>query len=91
MEAQLHLKRSLRPVDVVLFFVVASTNLQWIATAAAAGASSISVWLIGLAAMFVPLSLVVVYLSSQHPDEGGMYVWSKRAFGPFAGFMTGWT
>ena len=20
-----------------------------------------------------------------------MYVWSKRAFGPFAGFMTGWT
>ena len=24
-------------------------------------------------------------LSSRYPDEGGIYVWSKRAFGPFAG------
>ena len=42
-------------------------------------------------AMFAPLSICVVYLTSRHPDEGGMYVWSKRAFGPFAGFFTGWT
>ena len=41
--------------------------------------------------MFAPLSIAVVYLSSRHPDEGGLYVWSKIAFGPFAGFMTGWT
>jgi len=25
------------------------------------------------------------------PNEGGIYVWSKRAFGDFAGFMTAWT
>ena len=24
-------------------------------------------------------------------EEGGIYVWSKRAFGPFAAFITGWT
>ena len=24
------------------------------------------------------------------PDEGGIYVWTKHAFGEFAGFMTGW-
>ena len=30
-------------------------------------------------------------LSSRCPEEGGLYVWSKRAFGPFAGFITGWT
>jgi amino acid transporter len=41
--------------------------------------------------MFLPLSFVVMRLSSQYPEEGGMYVWSKRAFGPFAGFLTGWT
>ncbi len=41
--------------------------------------------------MFIPLSIVVMSLSAKYPDEGGMYVWSKRAFGPFAGFMTGWT
>ena len=87
----MQLRRSLGPLDAVLFFVVAGSNLQWVAAAAAAGASSLSVWLIGCFAMFVPLSISVVFLSSHYPDEGGLYVWSKRAFGPFAGFMTGWT
>lgn len=41
--------------------------------------------------MFAPLSIVVVFLVARYPDEGGLYVWSKRAFGPFAGFMSGWT
>ena len=85
------LRRTLGLVDVALFFVIAGSNLQWVATAAAAGPSSISVWIIGCLAMFAPLSIVVVYLGSLYPDEGGLYVWSKRAFGPFSGFMTGWT
>jgi glutamate:GABA antiporter len=87
----MQLRRALGLGDVVLFFVVAGSNLQWVATAAAAGPSSIAVWIIGALAMFAPLSIAVVFLSSRHPDEGGMYVWSKIAFGPFAGFMTGWT
>ena len=41
--------------------------------------------------LFVPLVFTVLELSSRYPDEGGMYVWSKRAFGPFAAFLTGWT
>lgn len=87
----MQLRRSLGLRDAVLFFVVAGSNLQWVAAAAAAGASSLTVWIIGCFAMFVPLSISVVFLSSHYPDEGGLYVWSKRAFGPFAGFMTGWT
>ncbi len=87
----MQLRRSLGPVDAVFFFIVAGSNLQWVAAAAAAGASSLTVWVIGCFAMFVPLSITVVFLSSRYPDEGGLYVWSKRAFGPFAGFMTGWT
>lgn len=87
----MQLRRTLGLPDVVLFFVVAGSNLQWVATAAAAGASSIPVWFIGGLAMFAPLSIAVVFLSTHHPDEGGLYVWSKRAFGPFAGFITGWT
>ncbi len=87
----MHLRRTLGLVDVALFFVVAGSNLQWVATAAAAGPSSLPVWVIGCGTMFVPLSICVVFLSTHHPDEGGLYVWSKRAFGPFAGFITGWT
>ncbi len=91
MTEDLHLKRSLGLTDVVFFFVITGSNLQWIAAAAAAGASSLAVWVIGAFAMFLPLSICVVYLSSLHPDEGGLYVWSKRAFGPLGGFLTGWT
>ena len=87
----MNLRRSLTLFDVALFFVIVCTNLQWVATAAAAGQTSLPVWLIGCAAMFVPISIVVMWLSWKYPDEGGMYMWSKRAFGPFAGFMTGWT
>ena len=77
--------------DLVLFFVTTGTNLQWVAVAAAAGPSSLVVWLVGCGAMFVPLGYAVISLSSRYPEEGGMYVWSKRAFGDFAGFITGWT
>src|SRR6202140_4067602 len=85
------LRRSLGRADVTLFFIIAASNLQWVAAAAVTGPSSLFVWAVGWACMFLPLSIVVVFLSSRHPDEGGLYVWSKRAFGPFAGFMTGWT
>lgn len=87
----MQLRRTLGLLDVVLFFVVTASNLQWVATAAAAGPSSLSVWVIGGLAMFAPLSIAVVFLSSYLPDEGGLYVWTKRAFGPFVGFITGWT
>jgi len=85
------LKRVLGLRDVVLFVVIAGSNLQWVATAAASGPSSLVIWVLGGLAMFLPLSVCVAFLSSRYPDQGGLYVWSKQAFGPFAGFMTGWT
>ena len=86
------LTRSLGLRDVILFFVTAGTNFQWIATAAAAGqAESLLVWVLGGLLMFLPLSVCVVFLSSRHPAQGGLYVWSRLAFGPGVGFMTGWT
>jgi glutamate:GABA antiporter len=77
--------------DVILYFITAGVNLQWVATAAAAGPSAIVLWLISCATMSLPLAFCVVELSSRYPQEGGIYVWSKRAFGDFAAFMTGWT
>jgi glutamate:GABA antiporter len=85
------LTRALGLRDVTLFIVTAGSSLQWAATAAAAGPASLLVWVSGALVMLLPLSVCVVFLSSRYPDEGGLYVWSKRAFGPFAGFMTGWT
>ncbi len=76
--------------DLVLFYVVATLSLRWLPLAAALGPSTIVIWLLGVLTIFMPLALCVMELSSRYPQEGGMYVWSKRAFGDFAGFLTGW-
>ncbi len=77
--------------DLVLFYVVTGISLRWIPTAATAGPSAITVWLFGWIAFFLPLALTVIELSTRYPQEGGLYVWSKKAFGDFSGFMAGWT
>ena len=85
------LKRALGFRDLVLFYIVTTFSLRWVATAAAAGPSALVIWLIAALGLFVPLVFTVLELSSRYPEEGGIYVWTKRAFGPFAGFMTGWS
>jgi amino acid transporter len=77
--------------DLVLFYVITGISLRWIATAAAAGPSSIVIWIGAWFCFYTPLALSVLELSSRYPHEGGLYVWSKRAFGDFSGFMSAWT
>ncbi|MFI5114636.1 MAG: APC family permease, partial [Terriglobales bacterium] len=77
--------------DLLLFYVVTGISLRWIAAAAAAGPSSILIWIGAWLAFYTPLALSVIELSSRYPHEGGLYVWSKRAFGDFSGFMAAWT
>jgi glutamate:GABA antiporter len=86
-----HPKRVLGFRDLVLFYVVTGISLRWIATAAAAGPSSIVIWIGAWLCFYTPLALSVLELSSRYPNEGGLYVWSKHAFGDFSGFMSGWT
>src|SRR5712691_598842 len=85
------LRRVLTFGDLVLYYSVTGFSLRWIATAAAAGPSALVIWVIAVLGLYVPLVFTVLELSSRYPEEGGIYVWSKRAFGPFAGFITGWT
>ncbi len=85
------LRRVLSFRDLFLFYLVTGFSLRWIATAAAAGPSALVIWMIAALGLFVPLVFTVLELSSRYPEEGGIYVWSKRAFGPFAAFITGWT
>jgi amino acid transporter len=84
-------KRVLGFPDLVLFYVVTGISLRWIAAAAAAGPSSIVIWIGAWLCFYLPLALSVLELSSRYPNEGGLYVWSKRAFGDFSGFMSAWT
>ena len=85
------LRRAMGFRDLLLFYVVTGFSLRWISTAAAAGPSAVVIWIGTCLAFYIPLMLCVLELSTRFPDEGGIYVWAKRAFGPFSGFLTGWT
>jgi amino acid transporter len=76
--------------DVLLFNIATVLGPRWIAAAAHNGTSSISLWVIAAVFFFVPSALVINELSSRFPNEGGLYVWSKEAFGDFHGFVAGW-
>jgi glutamate:GABA antiporter len=76
--------------DVLLFNVVTVLGPRWIAAAAHNGTSSISLWVIAAVFFFVPTAMVINELSSRFPEEGGLYVWAKEAFGDFHGFVAGW-
>lgn len=87
----LHLPRVMGFSDLLMFYIVTGISLRWIATAAAAGPSSIVIWIGAWFCFYTPLALSVIELSSRYPQEGGLYVWSKKAFGNFSGYMSGWT
>jgi amino acid transporter len=87
----LGLKRSLGLRDLTLFYVVTILSIRWIATAAAAGPGTLVVWIFALLGLFVPLAASVLALATRFPDEGGLYVWTREAFGDRTAFLAAWT
>jgi amino acid transporter len=85
------LKRELGFFDLTLFYIAGGLSLRWIATAAAAGPSTILIWIFACLFFFVPLAASVLELSARYPQEGGLYVWTQRAYGDFSGFLAAWT
>lgn len=86
------LRRELRLWDLVLLNVVAITGLRWWLTASGGyGWSALPLWLLANVCFFLPSALAVIDLTTRYPEQGGIYVWTKRAFGDLHGFICGWT
>ena len=84
------LERALKTKDIVLFNVAAIVGMRWIALAAANGPSSLFLWVLAAIVFFIPQGFAVTALSSAIPEEGGLYVWTSKAFGQRQGFLAGW-
>jgi amino acid transporter len=77
--------------DLILLNVVAITGLRWWVTAAGGyGWAALPLWVLANLCFFVPSALAVIDLTTRYPEEGGIYVWTKRAFGDLHGFICGW-
>ena len=88
--SQPELRRELRLWHLVLFNISAVAGVRWLAAAAQAGPGSLTLWLLSALAFFLPSALVVSSLSARFPEEGGFYIWTKRAFGNWHGFLCAW-
>jgi len=86
---QSQLRRAMGFWDVLLFNIAAVLGPRWIASASHNGTSSISLWILAAVLFFLPTALIIIELSTRYPSEGGLYVWSKEAFGDFHGFVAG--
>jgi glutamate:GABA antiporter len=89
-DAQPALRRELRLWHLVLFNVSAVAGIRWLAAAAQVGPGSLTLWLLATLTFFLPSALVIASLSARFPEEGGFYVWTKRAFGDWHGFLAAW-
>ena len=76
--------------DVVAMNIVAIVGLRWISRSARIGAPAVTLWILAGLLFFVPLAAVLAELASRHPQQGGIYAWARRAFGPAHGFICGW-
>jgi glutamate:GABA antiporter len=84
------LRRELRLRDLVFFDICAIVSLRWVAAAAHAGPGSFVLWIIAALFFFLPSAVIVSSLARRFPEEGGMYVWTKHAFGDQHAFLCGW-
>jgi glutamate:GABA antiporter len=84
------LHRELRLRDLVFFNICAVVSLRWVASAAHAGSGSFVLWIVAAIFFFLPSAITVSSLSRRFPEEGGMYIWTKRAFGDQHAFLCGW-
>jgi glutamate:GABA antiporter len=82
--------RTLGRWDLVLLKIVAIVNINNVPAVAVYGRTSLALWILAFVCFFVPEAIAVVTLSRRFPGEGGIYLWTRRAFGEAHGFLSGW-
>ncbi|HRC84693.1 MAG TPA: APC family permease [Thermoanaerobaculia bacterium] len=85
------LRRRLGLADLALAQVLLVVGTNWFGLAATQGGAGLVLWLLALVSFHLPLAKAVIHLTRACPEEGGIYEWVRRAFGPGAGFLAGWS
>jgi amino acid transporter len=85
-----HLRRALGVWDLTWLSIVAVANLNVVPVIAAAGPTTMWLWVAALLFFFLPQGIGVIELSHRFPQEGGVYAWTKEMFGDLHGFLCGW-
>lgn len=84
------LKKALGLRDLVLLNIATIIGLSSLTQAAQFGWSSLALWILAAVFFLIPSSFMVIDLNSRVPGVGGFYLWVKKAFGEWHGFLAAW-
>jgi amino acid transporter len=82
--------RILGLVPMVLFSASAMITLDSVATVAASGWRGVGVFVVLAALFYAPYGFITAELGSAFPQEGGIYVWIREAYGERVGGVCAW-
>lgn len=74
-----------------LFAISCVVATRWVPGAAHAGPGSITLWLLAALLFMVPLAIAVATLIVKYPGTGGLYLWTRKDFGPWHAFLCFWS
>lgn len=83
-------KKHLSVFGLVMINVVAIDSLRTLPIGAEYGYSVIFYYIVAALVFFVPVALVAAELATGWPDTGGIYIWTREAFGKRTAFLTIW-
>ncbi len=84
------MKKILGPFAICLISVSAILNLKGLPMMANLGWSALFFYLLAFIVFLIPSSLVCAELATRYPTNGGIYTWSKHAFGERVGVLVIW-
>jgi amino acid transporter len=90
MEVKMMKEKKIKLSSMVFFGLCAVLVLYTIAVSASKGFAGVTIWAIMIPLFLIPNSLIVAELGAGWPENGGIYVWTKRAFGGFIGSQVSW-
>lgn len=83
-------KKVLSVFSLVMINVIAVDSIRTLPISALYGPPLIFFYIIGAIGFMIPIALIAAECSTGWPEEGGIYIWVKEAFGPSWGLFVAW-
>lgn len=83
-------RKTLGVFETVLYTVVATIGIRWLAVAAAVGPSALPLWIFAFLVFYVPLAVATGELTARYSGGGSIYAWTRGTLGPLSGFVCAW-
>ena len=83
-------KKTLSVFSLVMINVIAIDSVRTLPMGAEYGFALVFYYLLAALVFFLPVALVSAELATGWPENGGLYIWVREAFGKKLGFITIW-